>query len=328
MIGSQTVKPGHKITIGSGPHKTEVALQTDHGKTRLNIGGSIYNPVHHPAKVTPPPKPVSVGVVTTDGHEITAIRSGKSVVLVDGTSSKTIRAGEEATFEGQKISVPRHGGSIAVNGNGVTLTTGEKLQATLTAGGHTFTAIDAGKSIVVKDRSSTIVLGDGEKTVFEGQTISAVSTGNAIVIDGRTTTLSAAGVVATSQSAIITAGGHTMTALDKSGSVILKDGSSTATIRDGRTTVFEGQTIAVPRHGSAVVVNGKTTSFSSSKETTTTGIGAYITGGLGRGGDGSSPSATSTVLSATGSASSIRSDGLLSICYVLISGLVGALMVL
>lgn len=268
---------------------------------------------------------MSVGVITTNGHEITAIRSGKSIVLVDGTSSKTIRAGEGATFEGQEISVPPRGGSIAVNGNNVALTSGEQLQATLTAGGHTFTAIDAGKSIVVKDRSSTIVLRDGEKTVFDGQTISAVSTGNAVVIDGKTTTLSAIKGAETSRSAVITAGGHTITALDKSGSVILEDGSTTATIRDGRTAVFEGQTFSVPRHGSAVVVNGKTTSFSSSEEPTTTGVGAYITGGLGRGGN-SSPTSTA-VLATTNAASMIRPVRFLSVFFFSILRFLGAIVV-
>lgn len=240
VIGSQTVRPGDKITIGSGSHKTEVALQTDHGKTRLNIGGTIYSVVPDGPKVTPGPggKPsVSVGVITTNGHTITAVRSGKSVVLVDGTSSTTVLAGEQVTFDGEKISVPPRGGSIAVNGNGVPLTAGDGASATVTAGGHTFTAIDAGKSIMLKDGSSTVLLKDGGKTVFEGQTISVVPSGTAIVVNGKTTLLSASG----------------------------KSGASK----------------------------------------TTTGVGAYITGGLGGTHGGSSPASTS-VLPSNGTGSSLR----------------------
>jgi hypothetical protein len=167
-----------------------------------------------------------------------------------------------------------------VNGNGVQLTAGSDSQAVVTVGGHTLTAVDVGKSIMLKDGSSTVLVKEGSQTKFEGQTVSVGPNGSVVVINGKTATLSAVGGGSTTESAIITAGGHTITALDKPGSVILKDGSSTATVKDGKTITFEGQKITILPNGNAVVVNGKTTSFSSTSSATT-GVGGYVNGGLG-----------------------------------------------
>ncbi|KAK5175211.1 uncharacterized protein LTR77_000348 [Saxophila tyrrhenica] len=311
VIGSKTVRPGHKVTIGSGPSTTIVALERHSGHTRLVMGGSTYHPVPQHVAVTPTPggqqKPhVSAGVVTTNGHTITAIRSGKSMIIAEGSSTTTVRPGGKATFEGQTFSVPHRGGSIGVNGDGVQLTTGDGSQATISAGGHKFTAVDAGKWVIFKDGSSRIIVKHGSQTKFHGQTVSVAPSGTAVVINGRTTTLSVGGKTTATESLVVTAGGHTITALDRSGSVVLKESSSTATVKDGRDATFAGQTISVMPKGSVLVVNGKTTSFGASK--TSTDVGSYITGGLGHGA-GSSPGPSATP--ATGAASSLGSSSLM-----------------
>jgi hypothetical protein len=221
-------------------------------------------------------------VITSGGHKITVIHSGGSVILKDGSSKTTVAAGSKVTFEGQTIKVPSHGhgGGVTVNGDHVHLTGVLSSQAVITAGGDTITAVDSGSSVILKEGSKTITLKDGGSTKFEGHTISIGPSGSVVVVDGKTATL----LAAPTPEAIITAGGHTITALDMSGSVILEDGHSTTTVKDGRNVVFEGQTIKVPSHGTAVVVNGKTVQFTTSTSATTTGVGGYVNSGLGGGG--------------------------------------------
>ena len=220
----------------------------------------------------------SEAVITTNGHIITAIHSGGSLILKDGTQRTTVAAGKSATFDGQTFRVPWHGGSVAVNGHHVPFTAADASKAVVTAGGHTFTAVYVGKSVILKDGSSTITVKDGSHTRFAGQDITVGPHGGAIIVNGKTKSLSA---TATGE-AVITAGGHTFTASDMSGSVILVDGTSTKTVRDGNTVVFDGQTISAKPGGTAVVINdGKTGKLTKGSAKTTTGIGDYVASGLG-----------------------------------------------
>ncbi|KAK3704185.1 hypothetical protein LTR37_014025 [Vermiconidia calcicola] len=288
VYSGHTVRPGHSITFGSGPSRTVVALHTKGRLPHLVVGGSTYDAV----PVTS--SHVEAAVVHMNGHTITAVRSGKSVIIAEGDLTTTVPAGREVTFEGQTIRVPSHGSSVVVNGEHAPLTAADSSQAVVTAGGHTFTAVDVGSSVVLKDGSSTITVKEGSQTEFEDQTVSVgPSDSGFVVVNGKTTSLSAAAAT-TSSEAIITAGGYTITAIDKAGSVVLEDASSTVTVKDGRKVTFDGQTISIPRSGSVVVANGKTTSFSAvaessttSSSSTTANLGAYITGGLSGGATGS-----------------------------------------
>ncbi len=194
VFGSKTVQPGHEVTIGAGWSKTTVALQTKGGNTRLLVDGSTYDhaPQHvvtQAAFAASEPHESAV-VITTNGRTITAIREGRSIILVDGTSTATVRDGSHVTFEGQTVSVPDRGASVAVNGKILPLTAAGGSQAVVTAEGHIFTAVDVGRSIMLKDVSSTALVKDGRQTQFEGQTISVGPQGTAIVVDGKTITLS------------------------------------------------------------------------------------------------------------------------------------------
>ena len=279
-FGHHTLHHGQTIILGHGPSATTVALQGHGSHERLVVNGKTQKGQYTPA--TGSHAEVSSAIITSNGHKITAIYSGGSVVLKDGSSKTTIAAGSKVTFDGQTIKVPSHGSSVKINGHKVPLTAVPSSQAVITAGGHTLTAIDSDNSVILKDGSKTITVKDGARTKFEGHTISVGPSGSAIVVDGKTVTLSAA----PTPQAIITAGGHIITALDISGSVILEDGHSTTTVKEGRKVVFEGQTIKIPSHGTAVVVNGRTVDFTTSTPATsktTTGVGGYVNSGLGGG---------------------------------------------
>lgn len=322
VVGTKTVRPGQKVTIGSGTSRTVVALQTEGRHTKLVIGGSTYHAVPQHPGATPAPH-ISAGVVTTNGHTITAIRSGKSIIVAEGSSTTTLRAGGKATFGGQTFSAPHHGGSIVVNGNGVPLTAAGSSQAVVTAGGHRFTAIDVGKSVIVKDGSSTLVVKDGSQTTFEGQKVSVVPDGGAIVINGKTTSLSALGSDKATASITVTAGGHTITALDKSGSVVLKEASSTVTVKDGKVATFQGQKVSILPNGSAVIINGATTSFST--KATTTDVGSYITKGLS---GGSSPSPSPSITVANGAEPFSRPSHAMCVLCAAVLGFMGMVAIL
>ena len=287
-VGGKTLHEGDTVTLGHGSSATTVALE-GHGKHKhLVVNGETQTGELEYPRITGAPALVSSGVITfNDGHKITAISSHGSIVLQDGTSKTTVGRGVTVTFDGQTIKIPQRGGIVTVNGDHVPLTAVLSSQAVITAGSNTLTAVDSGRYVVFHEGSSTIRAKDGSQTTFEGHTISVGPSGSAVVVDGKTATLSAA----PTPEAVITAGGHTVTALDMSSSVILEDGSSTAIVRDGRTIVFEGQTFSIPSHGTAVVVNGKTVTFTTEAPTTSTGVGDYVVSGLG---GSTTPRATAT----------------------------------
>lgn len=286
-VGHHTLHRGQTVTLGDGPSATTVALE-GHGKSEhLVVNGKTQKGHYQVAPATESHADVSSAVITSNGHKITAIYSSGSVVLQEGSSKTTVAAGSKVTFDGQTIKVPAHGNSVKINGHNVPLTAVSSPEAVITAGGHTLTAVDSGKSVVFQDGSKTITVKDGAKTTFDGHTISVGPSGSAVVVDGKTVSLSAAPTA----EAVITAGEHTITALDVSGSVVLEDTHSTTTVREGQKVVFEGQTIRIPSHATAVVVNGRTVQFTTSTSTTsktTTGVGDYVHNGLG----GHTPSPT------------------------------------
>ena len=90
--------------------------------------------------------------------------------------------------------------------NGVTATLGGTSDATVKAGGHRFTASEAGNSLILKDGHSTLTLQDGSQTIFEGQTISAGRNGGVIVVNGKKTIKVTASAHTTGMSGYITSG--------------------------------------------------------------------------------------------------------------------------
>ena len=314
VIGGKTIRPGQTATIGTGGGKTVVSLPTNGGKTHLVVGGSTYKPQPGPGPITAEPGQATA-IITRDGHSITAIQvGGGKVVLRDGSSTTTVAPGAKATFEGQTIHVPSRGSSIEVNGKPAQLTAGSGLpQAVFTAGDHTFTVFDDQGSATLKDSSTSFTLQDGAWTTIDGHGITMGPEGGSIIVDDKTTLVSPV----TAPSAVITADGSTITAIDKSGSVLLVDGTHTATVNDGDTITFEGEEISIPTSGANVVVDGTTFTMSGSS----TGISDYITKGLG--GADSSPSSNSPAKAIDNAATAVELPPFRAAGLALIFGFVG-----
>ena len=65
------------------------------------------------------PTSANQAIVTSNGYTYTASRKGSSVVLVDASSTATVRDGAIATFGSQTLSVAANGRSIVVDGSSI-----------------------------------------------------------------------------------------------------------------------------------------------------------------------------------------------------------------
>ncbi|KAK4508216.1 hypothetical protein PRZ48_001954 [Zasmidium cellare] len=296
QIGTQVLTPGQTVDIGSGGSPTPAALVTSGGSTQLIIDGSTYRP----AADTSPAATAAPAVFTADGKAYTVIQDGDSFVVAGGSSTFALPTGSTLTVGSVEIGAPSDGSGVVVDGS--TLAVPQVTPpptALVTAGEQTFSASQSDGSIIFVDGSSTIEVPAGSQTIVDGHTFSVGPNGNAMIVDGSTVSIGNA-ASPTPTEIVVTANRNTFTAVDESGSVILRDGSSTVTVRDGAQTAFEGQSISVLPDGKGIVVNGSiTTSFGGSA--TTTGLGDYINGGLGE-------SATSTGGS-TGASTTSENDG-------------------
>lgn len=227
----------------------------------------------------------SQAVMTANGHTITAMDSGNSVVLVDGSITKTLQDGSAIVFQGQTISAQERGMAVVVNGHTSSLTSAMAFatgQAVVTADGRTYSVLDLPGFVVLQDGSSSLTVRDGATATFDGQTITALQNGQAVVVDGKTMSMTEPVGLATAQ-AVITAGDHIFTAQDMDGYIIIQDGTSTITVKDGQTAIFDGQTVTALASGDAVLVNGQTKSFTSVEATATDEVNQYINKGLSGG---------------------------------------------
>lgn len=134
-------------------------------------------------------------VITQDGKTFTAILQSASAVILEAASKiLTLPPGAVVTLDGRVFSVPT-AGSILVH-DGTTITLKPTTVSTNAPGpsnlpshaGQRLSATDLGSSIIVMlDGSSTITLADGAQTTIGKDTISAASTGGAIVVNGTST---------------------------------------------------------------------------------------------------------------------------------------------
>ncbi|KAK5136864.1 hypothetical protein LTR08_001786 [Meristemomyces frigidus] len=154
-------------------------------------------------------------------------------------------------------------------------------QAIVTAGGHTFTAVQSGGAVVLQDASSTAAVNGNSVATFADQTVSLLPHGSGFAVNGQTVNTFApapmsGAVAAGATQAVVTAGGHTFTAIQDGGSLILQDASSTSTVSSDSVAIFAGQTVSLLSSGSAFAVNGQT--LSAVAPTPTLGLGAVVTG--------------------------------------------------
>lgn len=277
QIGTQVLTPGQTIDVGSGASPTAAFVQTYGGSTRLVVGDSTYRPVEGSA----PAATAAPAVITADGQTYTAVQNGESLVFAGGSSTFAFPAGSATTVRSVQVSAAADGSAVVVDGSTIAIPqTTPAPGAVITAGDQTFSVAQSDGSIMLVDGTSTIQIVAGSRTVVDGQTFSVGPSGNAIIVDGTTVPVPNAAASPTPTEMIVSANGNTFTAVDESGSVILKDGSSTITLEDGSQTTFEGQTVSALPNGDGVVVDGSiTTRFGSTS--TPTGVGDYINSGLG-----------------------------------------------
>ncbi|KAK6441218.1 hypothetical protein LTR95_002547 [Oleoguttula sp. CCFEE 5521] len=207
------------------------------------------------------PATVSAGtmVFTEDGHTITAIRQGNSVVLQEGGKATTVPADATVAFAGEVITDP-----------GARTTAAPAALTAILDNGQILTALDAGSSIVLVEDGTTVTLAKGQQTVFRGETISALSTGAAVVING-SQVISLTSPPTGATFATLVHEGQTLTALDAGASVVLVENGSTVTLAKGQQTVFDGETIRALATGGAIVVDGTNTLSLTSASATATG---------------------------------------------------------
>ncbi|KAF2166584.1 hypothetical protein M409DRAFT_23218 [Zasmidium cellare ATCC 36951] len=215
-------------------------------------------------------------VWTDNGKTFTATPSGNSVIVAEGGSTITLADGSATTIDGEVISALPSGQGVVINGaSTISFASAASSESgaaiTFTEHGHAITATPIPGAIVVSDGSGTITLKDGSSTVFDGETISALPSGQGLVVDGSSTMLFPTGSSSRHGEATFTEHGHTITASDIPGGVVLWDGSSSVTVKDGSSTIFEGETISVPSNGQTVVVDGTTSALDGATTATTAG---------------------------------------------------------
>jgi hypothetical protein len=122
------------------------------------------------------------------------LRSASAVVVEAASTTLTISPGAVVTLDGERFSVPTAGSVLLHDGTTFTLTPTTVPSAETTnlatvpsqAGQH-LSAFDFGSSIIVVVDGSTITLADDAQTTIGKNTISAASTGGAVVVNGTST---------------------------------------------------------------------------------------------------------------------------------------------
>jgi hypothetical protein len=141
------------------------------------------------------PKTQLAAEITQEGKTFTAIlQSASAVVLEAASTTLTMLPGAAVTLNGEIFNMPEIAGSILVH-DGTTITLkpttvsvdASDLTARTTHTGQHLSAFDFGSSIIVVVDGSTITLADDAQTTIGKNTISAASTGGAVVVNGTST---------------------------------------------------------------------------------------------------------------------------------------------
>ncbi|OQO06069.1 hypothetical protein B0A48_08657 [Cryoendolithus antarcticus] len=194
------IRQGNLVILQEGGRATTVAADA----TVAFVGETIANPGAHITAAT------GLTTLVQDGQTLTALDAGGSMILVQDGTTITLAKGQKTVFHGETISAPSNGAAIVVNGTQTlsltSLPTGMAF-ATLVHAGQTLSAFDAGAIIVLVENWTTVTLAKGQQTVLDGETISALATGGAIVVDGTDTLpLTGASATATSMGSGVEAG--------------------------------------------------------------------------------------------------------------------------
>ncbi|KAK5107369.1 hypothetical protein LTR62_001349 [Meristemomyces frigidus] len=230
-------------------------------------------------------------------------QGSSAVVIAVGGSSATLTPGQTTMINGQTISAPSTGGVVL--GSGAAATTiaagsaaaGSAAAGVLPVAGSSTTALgpyivaglsEMGSSgIVVAVGSTSVTLAPGASTMVDGQEVSALSFGGAVVESGTHTLLlgtspAASGVIATVAGQVIS--------IDSMHTTDVVIGGQTLT--PGEVTTISGAQVSLAT--GAIVVNGTTIALSSVAAGLTTGSAISTAAASGVASPSSTFSASST----------------------------------
>ncbi|KAK3116652.1 hypothetical protein LTR53_002766 [Teratosphaeriaceae sp. CCFEE 6253] len=247
VVSGTTYTPGQTFPLG-----TQTAS--------LNTGGVVVDGTSTIAFSPPNANTgaAQTAVITDGGTTFTAVGDGSGAVVVGGT---TLTAGGAAvTVASQVFSAASSGliidGTRKVAFSTIAGATADSAQtAIVTGGGSTFTAVQEDPGTVAVG-GTTLIAGEAAVTIA-GQVFSAAPSG--LVIDGTSTAAFSAIAAATPnapETAIVTAGGSTFTAIQEGpGTVVV--GGSTLTVGGAAVTLANSQVFSEAASG--LVVDGTST---------------------------------------------------------------------
>lgn len=132
----------------------------------------------------------------------------------------------------------------------------QSSEVVFTAGSQFLTAIQSDGSVVIAGVSTTTTLARGAVATIGGQSVSAQSDGSGIVVGSSDIAFSASFSVQAPSAVTFTAAGHTLTAFEASGIVVLAGEGSTTTLPPEGVATFAGQSVSFPAAGNGIVVDG------------------------------------------------------------------------
>ena len=321
VIGSQILRPGGSITVGSGSDTTVVAIQTDGSQTVVLQGSSAFTV---PSNTHFFPGPNSAGpAIVVGSSTVTAGSSGEYVVAgqtLKPGSSITAGFGSETTVIALQTdslqTIVQVGTSYTTLGSRPTIAP-VITSPPIVVGDSTITATPTGAYVVSGQTlhpGSHITIGSGAHTTIVAlqtsgsqtvlvvgsvsSTVAAATASNVYMIDG--TTITAGGEAFLED-------GTTYSALPSGSGILVAANGITTTIQPGvavytiaGTTLLaggsvltiDGTTYSALASGSGVLVAASGTTFTSHAPQPSDGLGGYIYSGL-------QPSATAGATSST-----------------------------
>jgi len=191
--------PGSEVAPGS--HALGAA--SDGGANIFDHSVPASSNVRSPALAT---------FVAGDGA-ITAYRQGSAAVLADGIQTLTVQSDSAAIIASHTIDVVDDGHALIVGSSTVDIPsytdlegdvfaavhkidgpTSAAIEATSFKDGQQLSASAAVNGIIVQQGTSMVTLPAGQRTIFDGHTLSAIQSGSALIVDGSVMTIAPTGV--------------------------------------------------------------------------------------------------------------------------------------
>ena len=257
VIGSETLTPG-------GSAKSINGQVLSAGSSGLALGLSVSEAV------------VSAGSFTFSAVDTTDAAGHTVAVLPDGHT--LTEGGPGIVTNGETISLGSTG--LVIHSGGSTRTvpfSNVAVETTLSPsaiGPHEKMLAISGTPMLFLET----VIGQGASKITEYVYGSLVMTAS-VVGSGASKHTEYIGDPSQTSEAVITTDGHTFTAIQIPGSVVLEDFTSTTTVSDDSTVFFNSEKIVVLEDGSGMVVNGNTFSMSEAAAAFQTGEAVFTADG-------------------------------------------------